>query len=86
MPIQQNRFHFGQERIMPVEVRPARLHHPSLRIGKVVDCAHQKIFRRSKVGVKNRNELALRRLHPFGERASLEARAVRPVVVADRMA
>ena len=65
---------------------PAGLHHPDLRIGEVMDGAHQKIFRRSEVGVENGNEFALRRLHPLRQRARFEALAIRAVMVGDGIA
>jgi len=33
MPIQQNRLHLREQRIIAVNVRPPRLHHPNFRIG-----------------------------------------------------
>ena len=44
--IEQNRFDFGQKRIIAIDVRPPRLHHADVGIGEVVDGAHQKIFGR----------------------------------------
>src|SRR5258706_7644518 len=84
--IQQDGFDFGQKGVVAVEVGPASLHHPNLWVGKVMDGAQQKIFRRSKVGVENRNKLAPRRLQSFGERARLVAFAIRPVMVGDGIA
>ena len=51
-----------------------------------MDGAQQKIFRRSEVGVEDGDELALRRLHPFRQRARLEAGAIGAVMVADGIA
>ena len=84
MPVEQNGFNLGQERIVAIDVRPARLHHPDLRIGKVVDSAQQKIFRRSKVSVKDRNEVALRRLQPVRECSRFKALALVAMNVSNR--
>ena len=81
--VEQDRLHLGEKRVVAVEVRPARLHHADLRIGKVMDGAQQKIFRWSEVGVEDGDEFALRRLQPFGQRARLVALAIGAVVVAD---
>ena len=71
---------------MAIDVRPAGLHHPDLRVGEVMDRAQQKIFGRREVGVKNGDELALGSLHSLGQSPGFEAFAIRPVDVADRVA
>ncbi len=81
--VEQNGFYLREKRIVAVDVRPARLHHANLWIGEVVDGAQQKIFRRSEVGVKDGDELTLRRLQPLGQRSCLEAFAIGAVMVAD---
>ena len=44
--IEQDRFDFGEKGIIAIDVRPPRLHHADIGIGKVVNGAHQKIFGR----------------------------------------
>ena len=65
MTVQQNRLDLRQQRIVAIDVRPARLHHADLRIGEVMDRAHEEIFRRREVSVKNSNEFASCRFQPF---------------------
>ena len=69
--VEQDGFNFGEERVVAVDVRPARLHHADLRIGEVVDHLHQEIFGRDEVGVEDGDELAL-------GRSSVLRRALRP--------
>ena len=57
--VQQNGLHLGQERVIAVDVGPARLHHADLGIGEVVDHSHQPVGRGSEVGVEDGDELAL---------------------------
>ncbi len=83
--VEQDRLNLGQKRIAAVDVRPARLHHPDLGIGEVMDALEQKIRGRNKVGVENGNELALRRLQPLSQRPRLVALAVVAVMIGDRM-
>ena len=59
---------------------------PIFGIGEVMDGAHQEIFRRNEVGVEDGDELALRRLQPFLQRARLEAFAIGAMVIGDRIA
>src|SRR4029077_12247139 len=82
MPIQQNRFHLRKKRIIAVDVRPARLHHTNLGISEVMNSAQQKIFRRSEVGIKDRDEFAFRRLQSLGQGSRLQALAIAAVMVA----
>ena len=85
MPVEQNGFDLGQQRVVAVDVRPARLHHADLGIGEVMNALHQKIGRRNKISVKNGNELALRRFQSFRQSARLEALAIVAVQVVNRM-
>ena len=57
--VEQNGFDLRQQRIVAIDVRPARLHHADLRVGEMVDALEQKIARRHKIGIENRDELAL---------------------------
>ena len=71
--VEQNGLHLGQERIIAVDVRPARLHHADLRIGEVMNGTQQEIFGRSEIGVEDGNELAFCSLHSFGQRARFDS-------------
>src|SRR4051794_33651265 len=59
MPIEQDGFHIGEERIVAVEMRPARLHHSDFWIGKMMNDAHEPVLRRAEVSVEDSDELAL---------------------------
>src|SRR5581483_1074718 len=65
MSIEQDGFDFGKKRIMAINVCPARLYHADFQIGEMVNCAQQEIFRRNKVRIEDRDELALCRFHPL---------------------
>ena len=65
MAVQQNRFDFGEEVVIAVQVAPARLHHADLRIGEKVDGAREEIGRRAEVRVEDRDDLADGGLQPF---------------------
>ena len=84
--VQQHRFHFRQQAVIPVQITPACLHHSHPWIGEVMHCTRQKIARRNKVGVENRNQLARRRAHPLLQRPRLETVAVRSMQIFDRHA
>ncbi len=58
MPVQQHRLHFRQNVVMPVQIRPSRLHHADLCIREEMHRALQKIGRRNEIGVENRDDLA----------------------------
>ena len=81
--IEQNRLNLRQERIVLVDVTPARLHHADSRVAEVRHQTRQKIGRRHEVGIEDRNEFAARQLQSGLERPGLEALAVRPVVILD---
>ncbi len=81
--VEQHRLDFRQERVVLIEMAPARLHERKLRIREVADRPPQEVGRRHEVGVEDRDELAARGLEPRVERARLEARAIRPVQVLD---
>ena len=63
MSVQQNGFDFRKKRIVAIDVAPAGLHHTDLWISEVMDRTQQKIFRRNKVSVKDRDEFAFGSLH-----------------------
>ena len=85
MPVEQNGFHFGQEGIITIDVRPTSLHHPDLGIGEVMDSAQQKIRRRYKVRVKDYNQLALRCLQSLVQCACLVSRTIGAMNITDWM-
>ena len=80
--VEQDRFDFGQKRIIAVNVRPARLHHADLGIGEVMDDLQQEVFRRSEIGVEDGDEFALRRFQSLGQRSRLVAFAIVAVMIA----
>ena len=82
--VEQHGFHFGQEVVVAVQIAPARLHHADLRIGEVVNGAHQEVGRRNEIGVEDRDQFAGGGLQPFLQRAGLVAVAIRAVVILDR--
>jgi hypothetical protein len=68
MAVEQNGLDFGQQRVVAVDVGPARLHHADLGIGEVMDALHQKIGRRNKIGVKDGDEFAFGGFQAFPAR------------------
>ena len=84
--IEQDALDLGQHAVVPIEVRPASLHHADLRLGEMVDDLHQPVFGRHEVSVEDGDELAGRGLQSFVERAGLVAVAVGAVEILDRMA
>ena len=71
MPVEINGLYPRQQRVLPVQVPPARLNHAHFRIRKMRDNALQKLGRRQKIRVKNRDELAPRNPQSLGQRARL---------------
>src|SRR5207245_8114329 len=53
VPVQQNRLDLRQQRVVLIDVAPARLHHPDLRIAEVRDQLGDEIGGRDEVGVEN---------------------------------
>ena len=53
--VEQDCFDFRKKRIIPIDVRPARLHHRDLRIHKVMDGPE----RRFSGGVKSASKIAM---------------------------
>ena len=88
--IQKNRLDIRQKRIVAVEIRPPRLHHPDFfavaGIQEIRNRAPQKIRLGNKVGIKNRHEFTLRRLQTVFQCARFVAFAVRTMNVSDRHA
>jgi hypothetical protein len=81
--IEQDRLYPREQRIVLVDVAPARLDHTDLRVGEMMNRTEEELGRRYEIGVENGDELAGRVLHPHLERARLEPAAVGPVVVLD---
>ena len=81
--VEQDRLNLRQQRVVLVDVAPARLHHADARIGEMRHQAGQEVRRRDEVRVEDGDELAARRLQPGFERAGLVPAAIRAVVVLD---
>ena len=81
--VEQHRLDARQQRVVLVDVAPARLHDRDLRVGEVVHGAQQEIGLRQEVGVEDRDELALGDVHARLERAGLVARAIAAVQIGD---
>ena len=82
--IEQDRLDFGQQRVVLVDVPPARLHHADLRVFfEVRQRPHQKVPGWDEIGVENRDELPGGFLQAGLERSSLVAEPVGPVQVPD---
>ena len=73
--VEENGFDVGQKRIVAVQIRPARLHHPdflaALGIQEIRNRAPQEIRFRNEVGVKDRHEFALSGSQPVLQRSGL---------------
>ena len=76
MPVEHDCLQARQQIVGTVDVGPAHLGATHNWVGEVVDQLAQKIRLRHKVGVKNRNQISLRGLHPVLKRAGFEAGAV----------
>ena len=72
-----------QERVVPVDVTPARLDHGDGRIDEERHRASQEVGRRNEVRIEDRDEVAFGDLHAGFERARLVARSIGPVKIAD---
>ena len=79
MAVQQDSFYFRQKRIMPVDVGPACLYHANSWVGELVNGTQNKIFRRHKVRVEDRDEFALGSFQPFCQCTRLESFAIATV-------
>ncbi len=83
MAVQQNRLRAGQQAVVAIEMVPAGLHHTDRGIGEVVDRPLENRRVGHEIGVEDRDELALGRLHPVGQRPGLVAGAVLAMDVLD---
>ena len=81
--VEQHGLDLRQQRVVLVDVAPARLHQRDLLVGEVIDGARQEVGLRNEVGVEDRDELAARDLQALVERAGLVAGAIRAVDVLD---
>ena len=57
MAVQNDGFHLRQKRIFAVDVSPTHLHHSDFAIAEVIDNIFEKVRRRNKVGIENRDQL-----------------------------
>ena len=83
MRVEQHGLDLRQQRVVLVDVSPARLHQRHLLVGEVVDGARQEVGLRNEVGVEDRDEIAARDLQSLVERARLESGAILAVDVLD---
>ncbi len=81
--IEQNGLDLGKEAVVAVEMRPARLHHADLRIGKVMHNLHKPSSGRHKIGIEDGDKLARCHAQALSQRSRLEAMAIGPVNVGD---
>ncbi len=81
--VEEHRLHAREHRVGAVQVAPAGLDHADLGVGKIVHGAFEDIRVRDEVRVEDEDKLALCRLEPVFQGASLEARAVGAVDVRD---
>src|SRR5512146_2272780 len=85
MSVEQDGLDVRQERVIPIQVRPPRLHHSDLRIGEMVDDLHQPILWWQEVGVEDGDELALTGPKPIRKCPSFIASAIGSVDISDVM-
>ena len=83
MAVEQDGLDSGEQRIVAVDMAPARLDHPDAGIGEMRHQPRQEVGGRDEVGVEDRDELAARGLQPGLERAGLVPAAVQPMDVLD---
>ena len=76
MPVQHDRLQTCQQIVRTVDVGPTHLGAADSSVGEVMDELAQEIRLRHKIGVEDRNQLALRRLHPILQRARFKAGAI----------
>ena len=81
MAVQQNRLNLCEERIVLIDVPPARLHHRHLGIGEELHASKQEVGRGNEVGVEHRNEFTFGDVKPGLKRSGLVPGAVRAVQI-----
>ena len=69
--VEQDRLDLRQQRVVLVDVAPARLDHRDLRIDEERHRARQEVGGRDEVGVEDRDELALGDLQPASSAPAL---------------
>ena len=74
--VEHQRLDAGEQRRVTVEVGPACLHHPDLGIPEVAHQGAGEVGARHEIGVENRHQIALDRLEPVVQGASLVADSV----------
>ena len=83
MAVEQDRLDLGQQGVVAVQIRPARLRHGYAGIMEIGNGAAKEIGAGDEIGVEDGDELAGSGFQAFGQRAGLEACAVGAVEVAD---
>src|SRR5260221_5678437 len=76
MTVEQNRLDLREQRVILVDVSPARLHHADFRIAEVRNQPREKTGGRDKNGFEDADEFAARHLQAGLERARLVVRAI----------
>ncbi len=84
--VQQDGLDLRQHAVVAIEVRPARLHHAHLRLGKVVNHLHEPVGRWNKIGVEDGDKLAVSYFETRIERPGLIAVPVGAMDVDNGMA
>src|SRR6266404_9691714 len=77
--IEHDRLQTGQKVVRTIDVGPAHLRTAYDRIGEVVNQLAQKIRFRHKVSIKDRDQIAFRRLQAVFQRPGFESRAILPM-------
>src|SRR5262245_13638143 len=81
--IQDHRLHLRQEGIFAIDMTPADLHHPDVRVAEVVDYVREEIGSGDEIRVEDGHEFAGRQLETVFKCTRLEAVPVLPVDVMD---
>jgi hypothetical protein len=75
--VEEDGFDLGEEAVVAVEVGPAGLHHADAWLGEMVDDLAHPVGRGNEVGVKDRDELALRGFEALFEGSGCETTMAR---------
>jgi hypothetical protein len=86
VPVEGHRLHAGHERIVGIDVLPAGLDHPDLRVLEPGERLLEEVPVGDEVGVEDRDVFARGGFEPLAERAGLVPRAVAPAEVVDPVA
>src|SRR5437588_9225655 len=79
MAVEKHCLHSGEQGIAAIQMAPARLNHPHLRVGKEIDCLAQQMRWRNKIGIENTYEFSARGSQASLQRARFEAGAIDPM-------